>query len=417
MPLQYALLLIGVIIVAIVALTAMDRARVTRLFRRNAPAPRPEHLEPTVLVPGHEPYATLDINPAPPHETEKKFLAPDAPVTPRVHTPHEAFHTEIETLHEVATMQLDLGPDLDHARRGGPAGDPASPRQPDDKIDFILLLPGKGPVPRNLALGIFKQHEYLLEKPHYLFGQRCKDGKWTELGRDPAKVTYDDLMLSIQMVDDSGPINESELNTFAQLGLKLADALHRPTKFSLGFENALACARQLQAFCDAFDVIAGVNVVANGPIQFNGRAIEQAARKFGMQFGAMNIFHMKNEVSPGCRHLFSLANLFQPGEFDPEQWDSTLTSGLTLFMSVPCAHHPVAVFEKMIATAKGLCERLDGHLLDQERRPLTDQGIDVIRGQIVEIEEKMRAHGIVPGSESALRLFRVMVAPAQPVAA
>jgi hypothetical protein len=77
----------------------------------------------------------------------------------------------------------------------------------------------------------------------------------------------------------------------------------------------------------------------------------------------------------------------------------------------------VAVFEKMIATAKGLCERLDGHLLDQERRPLTDQGIDVIRGQIVEIEEKMRAHGIVPGSESALRLFRVMVAPAQPVAA
>jgi hypothetical protein len=44
-------------------------------------------------------------------------------------------------------------------------------------------------------------------------------------------------------------------------------------------------------------------------------------------------------------------------------------------------------------------------LLDQDRRPLTAQGLAVIRHQIEEIEEKMRAFGVTPGGEAALRLF------------
>jgi cell division protein ZipA len=118
---------------------------------------------------------------------------------------------------------------------------------------------------------------------------------------------------------------------------------------------------------------------------------------------------MKNDLSPASRHQFSLANLYQPGAFTPDDWESFSTTGLTLFMSVPCAHGPTLVFDKMLTTAQGLCEALHGDLLDQENRPLTNKGTAVIRHQIKTIDAGMRAHGIAPGSETALRLFRVTV--------
>jgi cell division protein ZipA len=119
----------------------------------------------------------------------------------------------------------------------------------------------------------------------------------------------------------------------------------------------------------------------------------------------MNIFHKKNNMSPGCRHLFSLANRFKPGEFDPNRWDTFSTTGLTFFMSVSCAHRPAAVFEAMVGDARQLAGLLGGQLADQDGRTLTDHGLGIIRAQIQAIDDKMRAFGVVPGSEIALRLF------------
>jgi cell division protein ZipA len=196
-----------------------------------------------------------------------------------------------------------------------------------------------------------------------------------------------------------------------QIGLKLADALARPTLLPETFEAGLARAAALQTFCDTYDVIAGIHVVPATESSFTGRAIEMAARHAGLELDAMNIFHMRNEVAPGGRHLFSLANLHESSAFDPAAWDTFETSGLTLFMSVPCAFQPGVAFDRMVATARAIADTLGGSLQDQNRRPLTDKGIAVIHHQIEEIEEKMRAFGIPPGSETALKLFNEAATP------
>jgi hypothetical protein len=74
------------------------------------------------------------------------------------------------------------------------------------------------------------------------------------------------------------------------------------------------------------------------------------------------------------------------------------------------------VFDRMIDTARGLCTALGGSLTDQGGKPLSERGIEVIRGQIAEIEEKMRAQDIVPGSETTLRLFRTFSGAVEPTA-
>lgn len=395
MNLQYALLFIGIVIIAVVALTAFDMSRLRR------PRGRPEvHLGD---FPGNETPVRSSLLNATREEGSEKVLRSDAEVALREKPREELLRMEIRQLEEMATMPLDLTSGL--RRSGRREAEPGRQYLSDEKIDFVIHLPGEQPVARNAALGVFKQHEYKLNKARHLYGQHYQTSHWSDLQLDSSHTQYGDLTLAIQLVDPRGPVDESELNTFTQLGLQLADALHRPTKLPQTFEQGLARARELQQFCDTYDVIAGIHVVPDGATAFAGRAIEMAARHAGLELDAMNIFHLKNEVAPGSRHLFSMANLHESSAFDPAAWDTFETGGLTLFMSVPCVYHPGAVFDKMVAAAKEMADTLGGRLQDQNRRPLTDKGIAVIHHQIEEIEEKMRAFGIPPGSETALKLF------------
>lgn len=397
MSLYQALALISVVIVVAVAISSYDRARLQRRARKRAvqePAPDP-----------HIP--ALDINPGPPDANVRRFVRGQDDAAPVAAKPESALVRELESLEQAVSRPLDLSPALSAAR----AGDlehlfPAADKQgPNPKIDLVVYLPGRGPVLRDQALGPYKQNEYVLEKPRALYGLRYLMGTWSALEHDPDDAQYSDLALMLQLVDQRGPAEQSELNAFSQLALRLADAFHRPLRLGMTIEQALARAHELQRFVDQYDVIASVNILADNGHGFPGRAIEQAARRHGMQFGAMNIFHMKSGNASGCRHLFSMANLYEPGTFDLSALDSFQTAGLTLFMTVPCVQDPPRVFEKMVATAKGLAQMLGGRLSDQDRRPLTDEGIAAIQRQIKRIAADISAYGITPGTETALRFF------------
>lgn len=418
MDLQYALLLIGVLIVGGVALSAYDKLRfdwgrhtkfgVFGLRRRRPAGGSSEEAPPHALVRRSSThFSGLDLNPAAPHsDSDQKYLRPDAVVTPAAERSADYhLYQELDNLEHVAHMPLNLSLGLVDPAAQTETSAHTRRNMPDAKIDFTITLPGKGPVKRNRALGIYKQNEYLLERPRSIYGLGYKTGLWSDLSTDTEYAQYGDIALALQLVDSRGAVGESELNTFVQLSLKLADELQRPTKLSTSIEEALARAQALDVFCNANDVLASVDIVAKNKGGFSGRAINQVATKLGMQFGKMNIYHMKNDNQLGCRHQFSMANLFAPGEFNPETMNTLKTHGLTLFMSVPCAYQPSKVFERMIAIAKAMCEMLDGKMQDHEKHPLTEQGLAVIRTQIDGIAADMQSHGIIPGSETAMRLF------------
>ena len=403
MELQSALLLLGLVIVGAVGLSAYDSVRFRRLpkFRRDESTTTEvlgtPDAEPAELYAGSQ----LDVHPLRPSETAGKIISPDA--APPAPTPGvvDPLQQELADIEHVAVMPLALGV----AAHELAALDTVAQALPDNTIDFVVNLPGAGPVERDLALAIYKQSEYLLEKPRAIYGLRYSAGVWTNLARDREGARYSDLAVAIQLLDPRGPIGESELNTFSQLCLKLADRLQRPTKFALTFEQGMERAQELHRFCEAYDVFANINLVPTGNSGFNGRLVESAALRLGMEFGAMNIFHLKNKHSIGSRHLFSMANLFHPGEFNLAKLDTTKIQGLTLFMSVPGAHQPVKVFERMSETARRMCDLIGAKMLDHDRRPLTDQGLQVIRAQIERLSGEMQGFGVVPGSATALRLF------------
>ena len=415
MSLQYALLLIGIVIIIAIGISGYDRSRLNkRQFERRALDREPVsvHTGDTaaaeVTVSAVRP---LDINPGPPTDLTKRSLKSDGFVGSFIQD--SELQQELESAEHMASVPVSVGPraaatlasfsgvetgDLEHLFP------PGQKHGPNPKIDFIVHLPGRGPLFRNQALGIYKQNEYVLEKPRQLYGLRYLAGDWFPLERDPEDSQYSDLALAIQMVDERGPIEESELETFLQVVLKLADALKRRTRLVMTVERALTSARELQQFADKYDVLASIVVAANNA-DFTGPAIKEAAEHFGMHFGAMNIFHMKNNSADGCRHLFSMANLYQPGSFDLDSLASFETRGLTLFMTIPCVQDPARVFRKMVETAQGLSQMLGGRMIDQDQRPLHEKDLAAIQRQIGQITSDIIAHGIVPGSEAAVRFF------------
>ena len=416
MNLQVALLLIGLVIIAGIALSTYDKARVNRRFQetRKRSGSRIVGMAREALDKLDQTFrsgARLDINPGPLRKDGVRLLRPDEKNVPELPAPDSnfEFYESLEGFEQAASMQLES--ELNQLRdpddpSGGDA--PFVSRQrtmPDARIDFIINLPGAGPIRRDRALGVYKQNEYMLDKPRSIYGLRYIEGIWSSLDSDPDIMQYSDLSIALQLADRHGPVTESELNTFGQLGLKLADQLKRPCKHAMSYEQAVERASELDAFCKQYDAIAGINVVPENTASFNGPLMDKVLQQQGMKFGAMHIYHKKNDEAMGCRHMYSMANLFEPGTFDVGALERTPIRGLAFFMQIPCTWHAAEVFEDMINTARVVADALGGQVVDQDSRPLTAKGTEVILRQVRHMVQGMQEAGVAPGSETALRLF------------
>jgi hypothetical protein len=78
---------------------------------------------------------------------------------------------------------------------------------------------------------------------------------------------------------------------------------------------------------------------------------------------------------------------------------------VTLLLNLPHVSYEMTPFQLMLDDAKLLAEALNGHLVDDAGRPLVDEAIIAIKGQLEEIYQAMAAQGIPAGSAAASRLF------------
>ena len=113
---------------------------------------------------------------------------------------------------------------------------------------------------------------------------------------------------------------------------------------------------------------------------FEGRALEQALAAAGMRFGERNIYHHFGTGELSCkRPLFSLANMFEPGEFDPETMDGFTTAGVALFIQFPAELDGPVAFEFFLNAAQRLTDQLKAELLVEPRKPLDSAASERMR--------------------------------------
>lgn len=122
-----------------------------------------------------------------------------------------------------------------------------------------------------------------------------------------------------------------------------------------------------------------VYVVAPSGERFVGARLQELFANQGLQHGEMGIFH-KHDAEGHA--LFSVANLVEPGSFDPATMDTLSTPGLALFVRLPGPVSAEIAFDRMIGTARALADSLEGRMLDQQHSTMTRQTEQHLRDQM-----------------------------------
>lgn len=105
---------------------------------------------------------------------------------------------------------------------------------------------------------------------------------------------------------------------------------------------------------------------------FSGASLAQSLDNFGFVFGKDKIYH-RHVDSVATPILFSLANINQPGTFNPQAMHDFSTLGVALFMSLPSRiGNDKANLRMLIQTAKNLAQELGGFVLTEQQQLFDD---------------------------------------------
>jgi len=271
------------------------------------------------------------------------------------------------------------------------------------QLDYWVKVVGDDPIPRDDILAIYRQQEYMLEHPHAIHGRLASSGEWSDIETEAEDEEFLDIVLSLQLADRNSAVNESEMTRFNNLAFMLSESFDRQFKFQSSSEDALDQASRLEQFSAEFDVLAIINICAEGDRQFRGPEVLRVVEGSGMRYGDLHVFHGPD--GDDGEPLFSIANMVKPGVFDLEDMQNFQTRGLTMYMNVPRCKKPGDVFARMSYVANKIATNLGGEMRDQNNNALDDKSIQQIRKQVDEIGANMSAQGMQPGSYEALRLF------------
>lgn len=132
-------------------------------------------------------------------------------------------------------------------------------------------------------------------------------------------------------------------------------------------------------------------LVAPGGGRFRGPELLQAFDATGLAHGDMNIFHYDEDSDSGRHRLFSVANVVEPGWFDPQHMDEFETPGLAFFLQLPGPPDGVHALDVMLDCALRMRERLEGDLLDSSRSVMSRQTMAHLREEVQEFSRKSRS--------------------------
>lgn len=270
------------------------------------------------------------------------------------------------------------------------------PDAPSSPIDWCVLLRFPRAIAGariiELAAGSMKG----IAKTVRLDGLESEAAEWISLTYT-ANVTS--VMASIQLCDRRGVISRAELERFLSVNIEIAanfggEVLHEP------LDLALKRALELDAFCADTDVQIGVNIVASSGT-FSGKLIAASAQATGGILAPDGSFHFAELAGIGEIRMSNL----EGEHFSSETLGSLSTSAVTLEIDVPRAMEGAALLDRLFSLASEFASAINGRVVDDNQRELSDASRASIRSLLGGIHRRMVDRGIAPGDELALRLY------------
>ena len=118
-----------------------------------------------------------------------------------------------------------------------------------------------------------------------------------------------------------------------------------------------------------------------------GRDLLTLIDKYGLRFGAMNMFHRYEQKDGTGMLWFSMMGITDSGiaPFDPHSVATNTYNGVVVFLSLP---HPQALrsFDSMMSIAYMMADDLNALILDENNEPITPEYKQQLRNQVRDYE-------------------------------
>lgn len=279
-----------------------------------------------------------------------------------------------------------------------PVSEPAAESAAAPVIDFQAVFESMEPFDQAFIDRLVQTIE-TMPRPIRLAGFDTRSQQWVSLDEHGAG-RFLRIVAALQLVDRQALATREELSEFATsmhaLAHDLVLGLDMP---SLGEIESRAQA--LDVFCADVDIAIGLSVVARTGQMFQGTTIRALAEAAGLKLKPDGQFHF--EDSQGVAQ-FTLDNQ-DPEPFFSDTIKNLTTTGVTFLLDVPRASGGLSAFDRMVQMTKKFAGTLDGIIVDDNRQPLNDNGLDAIRRHLATVYAKMEQAGMPAGGSLAVRLF------------
>ena len=151
--------------------------------------------------------------------------------------------------------------------------------------------------------------------------------------------------------------------------------------------SATSAFQEFEAGADLPTKIIQVNLVAR-KTDISGQMILDLAAELNLQLGDYNIYHRMDPKTG--KSIFSMANIVEPGSFDPDNMQDFKTPGLTLFSQLPAPIDCLKVYSEMMDVAKRISYIVGAEMQDASHSVMTSQSIEHEREAIVEYKQKLQ---------------------------
>lgn len=171
---------------------------------------------------------------------------------------------------------------------------------------------------------------------------------------------------------------------------RVSEQFEKPEKKSKSIRNYSKTATTKPTKANSnLQFIIVLRVIANGQQKFAGSDIFAVLEDLGLNYGDMRIFHHYGVGEMKVKKaVFSVANLVEPGIFDPKEREYFTTPGLAFFMQLPGPLGGRVAFELMLNTAQRVADVLEGSLIDEREQLLTAETTAELRDRIAQFEHR-----------------------------
>jgi len=270
---------------------------------------------------------------------------------------------------------------------------------PDPDIECIALLQ-PAQAASTAAIASARSADADGAKPVRWLGRRGVGTPW-QLIDGTTQGPWHEVAACLLLANRSGSVSRAELDAFQRLVSEVAAALGAP---NARIDPAAEAdrAEALDRFCADLDVQIGLTILKSELGQIAGTRLRGVAEAAGFRINAAGHFEHAQEETGAP--LYTLQN-YKQEPFSIESLRRTTTPGVVFVLDVPRVADPVRVFDQMRMVAKRMTQTLEGVLVDDNRRPITDTSLAAIRAQVQVTATALREAHIDPGGPRALRLF------------